>query len=359
MEIADVDLEKAALGGEPAERAARVDEGGETDTDIDRMALLGGEPAERASGVDKGDGTERKDLWLPKAELYCEDKHQHNENASENLPSAYKLPLEGEWTGYASGEASDPKGNENTSNAAIEHADGSREQCRLADVVVSIKSEGPDGGGIPCVRLGCTSWRAGDANGPGNRAERSTGKTDESRVQTDAPNASNRPEMAGMSCGEGAGTYPGAGDAKHAVDATDGVGSHADTSSEHADVPNVQTDANRPVNESKNVRMLRKRKKPPDSPVETARRRSDERNGVGDRTDTSSVRMDAHCVGNDMETAENDTKIVRTCQNGSKMKNSPSGREIATPERSCQWKQVIVENVDVYLPWNAPVEALG
>ena len=42
-EITDVDSEKAVLGGELAERACRVDEGDETDADVDRTVLLGGE----------------------------------------------------------------------------------------------------------------------------------------------------------------------------------------------------------------------------------------------------------------------------------------------------------------------------
>ena len=146
---------------------------------------------------------------LPKAEFYCKETNQHNENAKRNVPIAYRLLLKGEWIGYASSEMSDPKGNENTSNAAIEHADGSREQCRLADVdgmsegcnggtsehvsideadgdpgrevepadspnepealvTMSIKSEYPDSGEIPCICLEGTQMRMGDANGPGN-----------------------------------------------------------------------------------------------------------------------------------------------------------------------------------------------
>ena len=104
--------------------------------DVDRTALLGGKPVERACGVDKGDGMEHKDLRLPKAELYCEDKHQHNENANENLPSTYKLLLEGEWTGYASGEARDPEG-----DAATERVDCPHESRETTDAN-GVKLEG-------------------------------------------------------------------------------------------------------------------------------------------------------------------------------------------------------------------------
>ena len=52
----DADVNRTALlGGEPAKRASRVDEGGRKVVDVNRTALLGGEPAERASGVDEGD----------------------------------------------------------------------------------------------------------------------------------------------------------------------------------------------------------------------------------------------------------------------------------------------------------------
>ena len=178
--------------------------------DVNGMTLVGRGPAQRVGGVDEGDEEHEPQMRLPKAEFYCEETNQHNENANRNIPIAYRLPLEGEWTGYASGEVSDPKGNENTSNAAIEHADGSCEQCRLADVdgvvsegcnggtservsvdeadgdpgrevepadspnepealvTVSIELEYPDGSEIPRVCIGGTSWHACDIEGHGD-----------------------------------------------------------------------------------------------------------------------------------------------------------------------------------------------
>ena len=120
--------------------------------DVDGMTLLGRGPAQRVSGVDKGDEEHEPQTQLLKAEFYCEETNQCNENANRNVPITYRLPLEGEWTGYASGEASNPKGNENTLNAAIEHVDGSREQCRLADVD-GVVSEGCNGGTSECVSV--------------------------------------------------------------------------------------------------------------------------------------------------------------------------------------------------------------
>ena len=107
-EIADINLEKAALDGEPVERAHRIDKGDETDADVDRTALLGGEPAEMACRVDKGDGTEHGyQARLQQTGFYCEESRQHNENANTNIPIAYGLPLEGEWTVCASDLESD------------------------------------------------------------------------------------------------------------------------------------------------------------------------------------------------------------------------------------------------------------
>ena len=53
--VVDVDLEKAALGGDPAERACGVNEGTEMIADVNRTALLGQELVERACRVNKGD----------------------------------------------------------------------------------------------------------------------------------------------------------------------------------------------------------------------------------------------------------------------------------------------------------------
>ena len=80
------------------------------DADVDRMALLGGEPAERVHIVDEGDETEREpQMQLQQTGFYCEESRQHSGNATDNIPVAHGVPLEGEWTWCASGEASDPK----------------------------------------------------------------------------------------------------------------------------------------------------------------------------------------------------------------------------------------------------------
>ena len=66
-----------------------------TIADVNRTALLDGEPVEMACGVDEGNEMGHKDLQLPKAGLYCKERHQHNENVMDDIPSTHGLPLEG------------------------------------------------------------------------------------------------------------------------------------------------------------------------------------------------------------------------------------------------------------------------
>ena len=363
--------------------------------DVNKMALLGREPAERASGVDEDDETERDgQSRLQQPIFYCKESRQRNENANTDVPSAHELLLKGEWLVCASGEASDWNGDANTSNAAVERVDSPSESrvtedtpevesegcergtsegacvdeedgdpgCRIEPpgvpnesdmlVTVLIESESPNGGEIPRVHLGGTRLRAGDANGHGRG-------TDVSRGLTDASNASNKAEMDGMSNSEGAGTYLGAGGANRVVNATDGFGSQTDALTGPMDVPSVEADALTTANAPGIVSTPRKRQKPPNSPVETAKRHPDKPNGCGSRAYWSSVRTDAHCGGNETETAANATQRVRTRQIGSKTQDSPYTTEVATPKPTSRWKQVSAGDSDVYVPWNVPVEALG
>jgi len=301
----------------------------EMDTDVDRTALLGGELAERVCGVDEGDETDRE----YQSRIQQTKKHQRNANANMDVPSAHKLLLEGEWTVYASGEdqnlradhPSKSKEAEDTAGVQSEGCEGGTswhagvdkpetvvECCQQLCMAsgdgdhevecvdaphelmqlqaMSIQSEEPDSGGIPRVCLGCTSWRAGDANGPGRRTDGSSGQADVSRGRADelrgfadTLNASNRAEMAGMSCGEGAGTYLGVGDAKRIVNATNGVRRHADALTGPMDVPSVYTDAIITANMTETVSIPPKRTKPPNSRARWLRGCVERTNGRAER----------------------------------------------------------------------------
>ena len=305
--IADIDR-TALLGGELVERAARVDEGGEMDADVDRTPMLGGEPAMRDCGVNEGDGTERESKSrLQQTYFYCEEDHQRNGNAESNIPIAYGLPLEGEWSVYPSSESD-------------------------MLIIVSIKLEDPHSGGIPRVHLRGTNWRAGNANGLGCRTDGSRSQADGPGGLTDAPSTSNGAETEVIGHGEGAGTYLAIGDTKRVIEVTDGVGSHADTSTGQGEALSIRTDAIIPANALEDVRTPRKKEKLPDLPSQSGRRAPDEPDGCGNHANALSVHTDAYTVETETETAVNETEIVRTHRKMSETQNSPVMRETATHE---------------------------
>jgi len=162
--------------------------------------------------------------------------------------------------------------------------------------------------------------------------------------------------MNGMSNGEGAGMYLGAGGAKRIVDATDGIGSQSDASSGHTDMPCIEMDAITTANEPEIVNTPPKKPKLPDLPVETTRWVPGEQNGCSNHADASSVRTDAYCIGNSTETAVHAPENVRTRRNRWKMQGSPIGREIATPELANGWRKVSIDDRNVYVLQNAPIE---
>ena len=373
--IADVNR-TALLGRDLAERACGVDEGGRKVADVDGKAALGRELAERVHVVDEGTKMERgRQSRLQQTN--CEANGQRNANANANIPNAHGLPLEGEWEVYASGglmnssEGCNGGAGERASvddmdgdpGRELERIDAQNELTQL--LTTTVEPYVNDGDTNACVHLKCTSWRAGDTNGVGDRtdgskgqADVSRGRADESKGWTDTLDVANGAETTGVSHGDGAGTYLSVRDAKRVVNATDGVGSQLDASSGHWDVPSVETDAITPENAPENVSIPRKREKPPDSPMETAKRTPDVPNGSGSHADASSVHTDTHCVGNETETTENAPKNVRTRRIERKAENSPNGRDIATPEVPSRWRKVSIGGGDVYVPCNAPVAAI-
>jgi len=353
-----------------------------SDADVDGTAALGGEPAERVQGVGEGDETERDEHESQPQQInfYCKESCQRNGNANGNVPSAHKLPLEGEWVVCASGKVSSSSGHADESIAALsastvqpEFTDGPSESRKAEDtagvelrgckggtsgranvdeadgnagrelervdaqnelaqlLTTTVEPYVSDGDTNACVHLKCTSWRAGDANGPGRGTDGSRGQADGRRGWTDTLGVPNKAETAGISRDEGAETYLGVRDTKRVVDATNGIGSHADASNGHTDVPSVDTDAIYTAYATQNVSIPRKRAKPPDSPISAAKRTPDEPNGCGDPTDTSSVRRDTPSVGTHAITPANASVNSRTRQNEPKPTNSPMENEQQIP----------------------------
>ena len=257
----------SVMMAERTNRTVKLAKPNESNADVNGTVTLGGGPVAEACRVNEGDRTEREpQTWLQQTGFYCEESCQHSGNATDNIPVAHGVPLKGEWTWCARGEASDPKldgiesegcmsgmdeqvcVDEADGNAGrgIEPADSPNELTEF--VALTIKSEDLGSSDIPCVRLGGTRMQMGDTNGLG-----------------------------------------------------------------------CQTDGSR------------------------------------GQTDTLTVHTDAHSIKMETEMAANDMGNIRTRQIGQKTQNSPSGREITTPEPAHLWRKVSVNNVDVYLPWNMPI----
>ena len=275
--------------------------------DIDEKAVLGGELVERAHVIDEGDGTECKDLRLPKAELYCEERHQCNGNTTGDLPSAHRLPLKGEWTVYLSAEMKSPNSG---TGQEVEPAGSSNKLETL--VIISIELEGPDGGRIPCICLGGTQMWLGDVDGPGHRTDMLWNQVDDLRVWTDALNVSDRAETDGISHRDDMGTYLTTRGVKRDIRKTDGIGSHTDVLNGLTDTPSVNMDVIKPANKPENISILQKKDKPPDLPSRSTRGHPDEPDGCRNPADMSSICTDMHSVGVGTETAEKEAENVRT-----------------------------------------------
>ena len=164
-----------------------------------------------------------------------------------------------------------------------------------------------------------------------------------------------------------------AGDANHAVNETDGIGSHMDTAIGHRDAQSIHTDALKPANmmeiisthqiESKlpdpltmgasshanetdrsshhpgmlnmhmhvitpadevgNISMHPIEVKLPDSPAGSTTSCSDATDGFGNHADRSSMHMDVQSGGNERGTAVNMPETIKMHPNISKTNNSP------------------------------------
>ena len=351
-----------------------------TDTDVDsEKAPLGGDPVERACRVNEGNGTEHEpQSRLQESKFYCKEAHQHSGNANENVPNAYGLPLEGEWEVCASSEARDPRSSMNVPNATPEHVHCPSESSETKDaegvesegckgstdepmelLTMSVKPYVEDGELSACICLKGTRMWPGDVDGPGCGTDVSKGLPDGTGAQMDAPSTSNKPETTGLSHREGARMYLGAGDTRRNVKETDGLVGHVETSTGPGDVLNIETYVIKPENETQIVSIPRRREKPPDIPIGPARAASDESDGCRNHADASSACMDTHTAEDETQMAVKETENVRNCQIGLKMQNSLNIREIAMPEPTYQWRRVSIEDIDIYLLWNAPIEALG
>ena len=130
-------------------------------------------------------------------------------------------------------------------------------------------------------------WHTNDMHYPRSREDaldghidRSRGLEDDLRGWADIPSMPNKPETANISRSEGAGIYLGPGDAKHGVRETDGVGSHADTSTWSTDIPSIKTNTLIPTIAPETISMHLIESKPLNPPTMSA-------NGYANETDGS------------------------------------------------------------------------
>ena len=61
----------------------------------------------------------------------------------------------------------------------------------------------------------------------------------------------------------------------------------------------------------------------------------------------------------DVDISANKTVNVRKCQTSSTPRNSPETRDIATAKPIGQWRKVSAGDREVYVLWNASIEASG
>ena len=207
---------------------------------------------------------------------------------------------------------------------------------------ISIEPESPDSGKTLRVCLGSAIWHADDMHHPRSRVDASKGqmdglhgKTDMSNGQTDALTMLNHAKMAGISHGDEPDMYLGAGDAKHGVRETDGIGSHADTSNGSTDIPSVETDANRPAITPEIISTCPIESKPPDPPTRGRNSCTNELDGCRNPVDTLNVATDVPSIQTDVITPTDTPGRVRTTQKRLKMSNSPYTCETATLKPSC------------------------
>ena len=275
---------------------------------------------------------------------------RQNESGTQNLPDCAA-----KWT------LDEPNGFVNRADASSGHWDVQSVETEAiipanATQIVSIPRKKPK---PPDSPIEPAKQRPDEPNGFVNPADASSGHTDVPGVETDARTTADATKTVRPSRNDSKTRNSPESAAKWTPDKPDGCGSQTDASNACMDVHCGGNETEMATNEVQRVRTSRNAPKMQDSLVEAAKQRSDEPNGSRDHTDGLSVRTETHSVGNATETAENEAETVRTRQNGSKTQDSPNGRDISTPKLPRRWKRVSTGEVDVYAPWNAPVEALG
>ena len=147
---------------------------------------------------------------------------------------------------------------------------------------------------IAHICLGGVSWCADNPNGPGSQTNGLLGQMDVSRGQAGTLNMLNIAVIGGISHGDEPDMYLSPGDTKHDINETDGLGSHADVSGVHLDMPSIEMDALIPTIVPDTISTCPTEVKPQDIPVETERQHSNSPNGCIECTVSQSQCSNRH-----------------------------------------------------------------
>jgi len=197
-------------------------------------------------------------------------------------------------------------------------------------VTISIESEKPHSGEMPQVHFTSVHWHTGNVNGPRSRADasnsltdRSHGQVDEPRGSADTSNTSNEAEMVVVSHRTSAGTYLSTADVKRAIDETDGIGSHTDTSSGHRNALIVETAALNMSNNAGTGGISNGDEPTTYLSAGGTKRAIDKTDGLGSQMDTSSRHSDVPSIGNNVNIAANTPETVSICPTELKLPDLP------------------------------------
>jgi len=136
--------------------------------------------------------------------------------------------------------------------------------------------------------------------------------------------ALNNPGTGSISNGEGVSTYLAARDMNRAIDETEGLGRHADMSNGQTDTQSIQTDVLTCVNKAADVRTPQIKSKSLNLPAGSATSLLDVTDGCRSHTDRLDMHTDVQNGANKMETPANEPKPVRTRQIRLKPPYSPN-----------------------------------
>ena len=216
-ESRDSKWQAAEANGMAADVTGRA-EAIEKAADVNRKALPGGELVNRASRVNgMPDGRQPQ---AQQGKLHHK-RSQRNENAKRNIPSAHRVPLEGEWSVCASGRVRDLNldscGRGVGERASVDKwswpvemprptmwipgycqlgrvdgnascketsADGQDESAKLVPMTVEL--DDPGGSETPHVCLGGTKTQVGKVESHRSRVDKLNGQANESRGQAKA-----------------------------------------------------------------------------------------------------------------------------------------------------------------------------